>query len=221
MSRAMTPVDDRLYQYLVNHSVREPDVLTAIREETHQLGRAAAMQICPEQGQLLAMLVQMIGAKRIIEIGTFTGYSSTAMAMAVPDDGHLLCCDVNEEWTTIAQHYWQKACVSNKITLKLAPALETLEALMADNQQNSFDMAFIDADKANYSNYYEGCLKLVRTGGLICIDNVLWDGFVADPEITNNQTQSIRALNTLVAGDERVTPMILAIGDGMTVCLKQ
>lgn len=220
MSRAMTPVDDRLYQYLVNHSVREPDVLKALRDETHQLGGAAAMQICPEQGQLLAMLVQMIGAKRIIEIGTFTGYSSTAMALALPDDSHLTCCDVNDEWTTIAKKYWQQAGVADKVSLKLAPALETVDALIANGQQNSFDLAFIDADKANYSNYYEGCLKLVRPGGLICVDNVLWDGLVADPEITNNQTTSIRALNTLIANDNRVMPMILAIGDGMTVCLK-
>lgn len=218
MSRAMTPVDDRLYDYLVGHSVREPAILKQLREETDQLGGAAVMQICPEQGQLLGMLVQLIGGRRVLEIGTFTGYSSLAMALALPSDGHLTCCDVNDEWTAIAKQYWQQAGVAEQVTLHLAPALETLEKLLAKNGQNTIDLAFIDADKANYVNYYEACLTLVRPGGLICVDNVLWDGDVADPAITNNQTQAIRRLNDLIAMDERVTPMILAIGDGMTIC---
>lgn len=221
MSRATTFLDDRLYDYLLAHSVREPALLQALREETTALGNAANMQICPEQGQLLSLLVKITGAAQIVEVGTFTGYSSLCFALALPPNGHITCCDVNEEWTAMAQRYWQQAGVAEKITLRLAPAVETLDTLLANGNANSFDIAFIDADKANYVNYYERALKLIKPNGLILVDNVLWDGDVANPQVADASTEAIRALNRHISQDTRVEVSILPIGDGLTLCRKQ
>lgn len=210
---------DAVYEYLLAHSVREPAVLTALREET-AADPAARMQIAPEQGQFMALLVKLSGARRIIEIGVFTGYSSLTMALAMPPDGRLLACDVDPHWTAIAQRYWARAGVAERIELRLAPALETLAALRASGEAERFDLAFIDADKANYDAYYEHCLELVRPGGLLLIDNVLWGGRVADPAALDPDTVAIRALNAKLRDDPRVTSSLVPIADGMTLALK-
>jgi predicted O-methyltransferase YrrM len=210
-------LDDRLYGYLIAQGTRETALQRRLREETHATVRAAGMQIGPEQGQLMGLLVRLIGARRALEIGTFTGYSALAVALALPADGRLLCCDVNAEWTAIARRYWDEAGVAGKIELRLAPALETLAALRRDGQDGSFDFAFIDADKTNYDGYYEHALGLVRRGGLILIDNVLWGGAVADPKDRSADTKALRALNTKLRNDERIDLAMLPIGDGVTM----
>lgn len=198
----------------------EPELLAQLRQETaqHPMGR---MQIAPEQGQLMALLVQLMGAKRTLEIGVFTGYSALAVALALPADGCLIACDTSEECTAIARRYWQKAGVAHKIDLRLAPALETLDRLLAEGQANRFDFAFIDADKSNYDAYYERSLQLVRVGGLIAIDNVLWYGRVADPDIQDRRTTRLRELNRKLHRDPRVAISLIPIGDGLTLALKQ
>ncbi len=203
---------DELQAYLRRVGVREPDVLRRLREETAAMPRST-MQIGPEQGALLAMLVRLIGARRCLEIGTFTGYSSTVVALALPQDGAMVCCDVSVEWTDVARRYWADAGVADKIDLRIGPAIETLETL----EQGSFDFAFIDADKPSYDAYYECALKLVRPGGLIAIDNVLWSGRVADGDDQSDETRAIRALNEKVAADERVEVALVPIGDGVTL----
>ena len=203
---------DELVAYVHRLGVREHPVLAALREKTAPMPEHS-MQIGPGQGALMALLVRLTGAKRIVEIGTFTGYSSTAMALALPPDGRIVCCDVSREWTAIARQAWADAGVEEKIELRLAPAVETLETLDDD----SFDLAFIDADKPGYDAYYEGCLRVVRPGGLILIDNVLWSGEVADPSVDNEPVRIMRALNEKVAADERVDHVLLPIADGLTM----
>ncbi len=220
MSTHTITMDDRLYDYLLKVSLREAPVLQRLRDETRQHPRAM-MQISPEQGQFMQMLVQLMQAKKYLEIGVFTGYSSLAVAMALPADGRIVACDVSEEFTAIARRYWQEAGVADKIDLRLAPALDTLDALIADGWSGSFDFAFIDADKTNYDGYYEKALTLMRPGGLIAFDNVLWDGSVADPAIQDEDTVALRNLNEKLHGDERVSLSMLPIGDGLTLALKR
>lgn len=213
-------LDDRLYEYVLTHSVREPALLKELRAETSKLP-GAGMQIGPDQGQFMALLVELTGARQALEVGTFTGYSSIAVARALPPDGRLIACDISEEFTSIARRYWAKAGVERKIELRLGPALETLDALLAQGREGAFDFAFIDADKPNYSRYYERCLRLLRRGGLLAIDNVLWGGSVANPAIDDEDTRAIRALNDRITSDERVSVSMLALGDGLTLARKR
>lgn len=221
MSTKTLNITDELYQYLLRYSLRESPIQQTLREATAKLP-SAQMQIAPEQGQLMGLLIQLMNAKKTIEIGVFTGYSALTVALALPPDGKIIACDINEEWTAIAKDYWQQAGVANKIELRLAPALETLDQLLhRKDLHESFDFVFIDADKAHYSLYYEKSLKLIRKGGLIAIDNTLWGGDVANPEIKNASTQAIRALNEKILKDERVTMSLVPIGDGLTLVLKR
>ncbi|NEP37682.1 MULTISPECIES: class I SAM-dependent methyltransferase [unclassified Moorena] len=220
MSSTTFGLHGKLYEYFHSVSLREAEILTQLRQETaqHPMG---VMQIAPEQGQFMALLIQLMEAKKTLDIGVFTGYSSLVVALALPPDGKVVACDTSEEYTAIARRYWQMAGVAEKIDLHIAPALETLDSLLADFQGGTFDFAFIDADKANYDSYYERSLELVRPGGLILIDNVLWLGKVADPEITDNRTESIRALNQKIQQDQRVTISLVPIADGLTLALKR
>jgi caffeoyl-CoA O-methyltransferase len=220
MTRRPIAIDDRLHDYILANSPREPEVLRRLREETAGLPDAD-MQIGPEQGQFMALLVELIGARRTLEIGTFTGYSALVVALALPPEGRVVACDVSAEYTAVARRYWAEAGVADKIELHLAPALETLDRLLAERQAESFDFAFIDADKANYGAYYERALALLRPGGLIAIDNVLWNGKVADKAATDPDTRAIRALNATVKDDSRVTISLLPIGDGLTLARKR
>jgi len=219
MARRSLELDDRLYDYLVQFGTRESDLLKDLRAETQKLP-GAGMQIGPEQGAFMALLVELIGARRALEIGTFTGYSSLCIAGALPADGKLICCDVSEEYTRVARDYWRRAGLESKIELRLGPALATLDALVAANVE-PFDFAFIDADKTNYANYYDRAMQLVRPGGLIAIDNVLWGGDVADPSKSDEDTKAIRAVNEMVRNDERVTLALAPIGDGLTLARKR
>jgi predicted O-methyltransferase YrrM len=213
-------VTGALQRYLYEASLREPDVLRRLRAETSAMEQAS-MQIGPIQGQLFALLVELTGARRCLEIGTFTGYSALAVALALPDDGTVVACDVSEEWTSIARRYWEEAGVAHKIDLRLAPGLQTLDGLLAEGASDTFDFAFIDADKEAYGEYYERCLRLVRAGGLIAVDNTLWSGKVADPEVTDAGTEAIRAFNEKVRDDSRVTMSLLPVGDGVTLARKR
>ncbi len=215
-----TPLTDKLYEYSLAVGLREPDVFRELREETGKLADGE-MQIAPEQGPLLAMLVQMLGAKQCLEIGTFTGYSALWVASALPADGKLICCDVSEEFTALARKYWAKAGLAAKIDLRLRSALATLDQLRSEGKSNFFDYAFIDADKVNYDAYYEACLGLVRPGGLIAIDNTLWDGRVADAKVNDPDTVSIRNLNAKIHRDNRVSLCFLPFADGLTLALKR
>ena len=219
MSNQTIGLDDQLYRYLQSVSLREPEILTQLRQETarHSMGQ---MQIAPEQGQFMALLVQLMGAKKTLEVGVFTGYSSLVVALALPTDGKVIACDVSEEYTAIARRYWQQAGVADKIDLHIAPALETLDHLLANGHAGTFDFAFIDADKSNYDGYYERSLQLVRSGGLVAIDNVLWSGQVADPQVQDSRTNTIRALNQKVHEDARVSLSLVPIGDGLTLARK-
>jgi caffeoyl-CoA O-methyltransferase len=219
MSRQLN-LDERLYRYLVEHSVREPQVLRELREETAKLPMAG-MQIGPDQGQFMALLVKLMGAKRCLEIGVFTGYSSLSVALALPSDGKIIACDVSEEWTAIARRYWEKAGVAHKIDLRLGQALATLDALRSRDGEGSFDFAFIDADKGNYLAYYERCLTLLRRGGLIAVDNTLWSGDVANPDNQKSDTVSLRRFNEALHRDERIDLAMLPVGDGLTLALKR
>jgi len=216
VSNSSIGLTEEVHAYLLSVGVREPDVLRRLREETAQLPNSS-MQIAPEEGAALAMLVRLIGARRILEIGTFTGYSSTAMALALPAEGRMVCCDVSEEWTDMARTAWAAAGVADRIELHLAPAVDTLDDLLATDQAGTFDLAFIDADKDNYGAYYERALRLVRRGGVIAIDNVLWSGRVADPSDTDPSTEAIRELNLRIANDDRVDVAMLPVADGLTV----
>ena len=220
MSSTHLKITDTLAEYIRAFSLREPEALTRLREETAALPRGS-MQITPEQGQFFSLLIQMLNAKDTLEIGVFTGYSSIAVALALPSDGRLIACDVSDEYTQIAQRYWREAGVTNKIELRLAPALQTLDTLIAEGGEGSFDFVFIDADKQNYDAYYERSLVLLRSGGVLAIDNVLWKGQVADPQVTDADTEAIRHLNTKVASDSRVIASMLPIGDGLTLALKR
>ncbi|TAF09390.1 MAG: SAM-dependent methyltransferase [Nostocales cyanobacterium] len=219
MTKKTIGLEKNLYNYLLSVSLREPEILNQLRQETAQLPMAI-MQISPEQGQLMALLVKLLGAKKTLDIGVFTGYSSLSVALALPADGKIIACDVSEEYTNIARRYWEKAGVADQIDLQIAPALETLDKLLAAGEGENFDFAFIDADKGNYENYYERSLQLIRPGGLIAIDNVLWSGKVADPEIQDNQTKKIRAFNQKLHQDPRITLSLVPIADGLTLARK-
>ena len=220
MGRQTLQLSDAVYQYLQDHSLRESDVLRRLREETATL-KEARMQLSPEQGQLLTFLAELTGARKAIEVGTFTGYSALCVASALPNDGCLIACDVSETWTAIGQRYWEEAGVDRKIDLRIAPALETLDELLAAGEAGSYDFALIDADKENYEAYYERILSLLRSGGLLLVDNVLWSGKVADPDHTEESTLAIRAFNRKVHADDRVSLSMLPIGDGMTLVRKR
>ena len=212
---------DPLYDYLLSVSVREPQVLRDLRAETAKLSEAG-MQIGPDQGRFMSLLIKLIGAKRTLEVGTFTGYSALTVALALPEDGRVIACDVSEEWTSIGRRYWQQAGVAHKIELRIGPGAETLGKMAADaSQHNTFDFAFIDADKSNYGTYYEQCLKLVRPGGLIAIDNVLWGGSVVDESDQKPDTVAIRELNVKLYTDERIDLSLVPIGDGLTLARKR
>jgi len=215
MTAKTLQMSEALHAYLLASSLRETPVQRALRAATSRMPRST-MQIAPEQGQFLQLLLKLTGARRCLEIGTFTGYSALAMALALPPGGRIVCCDVSEAWTSIARKYWALASVSGKIQLKLAPALHTLKKL-----KGPFDFAFIDADKANYQNYYERCLKLVRRGGLIAIDNTLWHGKVIDRRDRSADTRAIRAFNSKLRRDRRVYIALVPIGDGLTLALKR
>lgn len=221
MSNQSIGLSDSLYQYLLANSVREPDILTKLRQETAQ-HPLVNMQISPEQGQLMGLLIQLIGAKKCLEIGVFTGYSALVVALNLPDDGRIIACDISTEFTSIASKYWQEAGVNDKISLQIAPALETLDQLLANGEAGTFDFAFIDADKNNYAAYYDRCFQLVRQGGIILVDNVLWYGRVADPAMDRDQrTQAIKHLNHQIYHDDRVQISLIPIGDGLTIARKK
>ena len=219
MSRHLQ-VDEKLYSYIVDHSLRDHPALAALREATAGM-KWGGMQIGPDQGQFMQMLVKLIGARNCIEIGVFTGYSSLAVALALPPDGKIVACDVNEEWTAIARKHWKMAGVDGKIDLRLAPATETLDKQLAGGGAGQYDFVFIDADKPNYLAYFERCLKLMRAGGLIAIDNTLWSGDVVKPEKTDENIVAIRAVNDALHRDERIDLALLAIGDGVTLARKR
>lgn len=221
MSNQFLALSELLYAYILNNSLREPEVLRRLREETEATNPLAIMAISPVQGQFMMLLLKLIGAKKTLEVGVFTGYSSLCTALTIPSDGHVFACDVSEEWTSVAQRYWAEAGVADKITLKLAPGNETLDALLADGHAGTFDFAFIDADKSNYDGYYERALKLVRKGGLLIFDNMLWYGKVADLSVTDEDTVALRALNAKLHQDERVFASLIAVGDGMNLVIKQ
>ena len=212
-------LDDKVYEYVLDHTVSEHPVLAELREATAGM-KHGGMQIGPDQGQFMQLLVKMLGARRTIEVGVFTGYSSLAVALALPADGKVVACDVSEEWTAMARRYWEKAGVAGKIDLRLAPAVETLDALVAAGGAGRYDFAFIDADKSGYRDYYERCLALLRKGGLIAIDNTLWSGAVIAKDDQSKDTVAIRALNDFLANDKRVASSLLSVGDGVTLALK-
>jgi len=207
-------LNPELYAYMLDISLREHPVLASLREDTASMA-LANMQVAPEQAQFMQFLVKLLNARKILEIGTFTGYSALALSLALPDDGELITCDINAEWTAKAPHFWREAGQENKIKLRLAPALQTLEQLLAEGYQNQFDFIFIDADKTNYLNYYEYALQLLNPHGLIAIDNIFWDGKVVDAQETGAQTREIRRLNQFLKCDERVDISLLAIADGL------
>ncbi|HMY75059.1 MAG TPA: class I SAM-dependent methyltransferase, partial [Blastocatellia bacterium] len=214
MSNNFLPLTESLYAYVLENSLREPDVLRRLREETQATNPQAIMSISPVQGQFMMLLLKLIGAVKTLEVGVFTGYSSLCTALSLPEHGHTYACDVSEEWTSVARRYWEEAGVAGKITLKLAPAVETLDALLADGHAGTFDFAFIDADKSNYDAYYERALKLVRRGGLLVFDNMLWYGKVADDGVTDADTVALRALNAKLHHDDRVFTSLIGVGDG-------
>ena len=215
-----TPMTDRLYEYVLSVGLREPEVFRELREETSRLPECE-WQIAPEQGPFLALLVQLLGAKNCLEVGTFTGYSAAWVASALPADGLVTCCELNDTYAEVGRKYWEKAGLSERIDLRMGPALATLDRLLAGGWVGLFDYAFIDADKSNYDAYYERCLQLVRPGGLIAIDNTLWDGKVADPSVTDADTVAIRELNAKIHTDERVTLSFLPFADGLTLCVRR
>jgi len=220
MSNRTISMTDGLYSYLLENSLREAPLLKRLRDETAAHPQAR-MQISPEQGQFMQLLTRLVGARRCIEVGVFTGYSSLAVAMVLPADGRILACDVSEEFTSVARRYWKEAGVAGKIELVLAPATETLDARLKAGEGGSYDLAFIDADKANYPAYYERILKLLRPGGLVLVDNVLWSGRVLDADDRSEDTQAIRAFNQMLGKDERVDLSMIPLGDGLTLARKR
>jgi len=220
MSNETLQLSPDLYRYLLRVSLREPPLLERLRKETAQLAHAG-MQIAPEQGQFMALLVRLTHARRCIEVGVFTGYSSLSCALAMPADGELLACDRSEEWTRVARRYWRQAGVDGRIRLRVAPALETLDAELDAGRAGTYDFAFIDADKANYANYYERCLRLLRAGGLIAVDNVLWGGSVVDAGDQREDTRAIREFNERLHSDDRIDLSLVPIGDGLSLCRKR
>jgi|TARA_A100001037_G_scaffold203381_1_gene181875 predicted O-methyltransferase YrrM len=220
MSSSVLPYSIELRNYLWEKGLDENPVLKRLREETEN-HPFALMQICPEQGALMANLVRLISAKKAIEVGTFTGYSALAVALALPEDGYLLACDISEEFTSIGKPYWEEAGVSENIDLQISPAIETLKSKIEDGESNTYDFAFIDADKINYLNYYELCLDLIRPGGVIAIDNVLWGGSVIDSARTDDDTKAIREINDFIVSDKRVNISMIPVGDGVTLAVKK
>lgn len=220
MSNRSIVLTDSLYEYLTEVSLRESPLLLALREETASMSNRS-MQISPEQGQFMALLARLMGARRCLEVGVFTGYSSLATALALPEDGRILACDVSEEWTAMARRYWRAAGVEHKIDLRLAPATQTLDGLLGAGRAGSYDLAFIDADKTNYLAYYERVLSLLRPGGLVLVDNTLWSGRVADPEVGDEDTVALRHFNEVLHRDERVDLSLLPMGDGLTLARKR
>lgn len=219
MSNRTLSIDDRLYDYLLSVSLRETALLRQLREETAAI-EYAEMQIAPEQGQFMAMLVRLLAARRALEVGTFTGYSSICIAGALPEDGLLVCCDDSEEWTAVAKKYWHRAGLDDRIELKLGDASQSLQALLEQGLAGTFDFIFIDADKQNYPQYYELCLQLLQKEGLIAVDNTLWSGVVADPGNTEPGTRAIRRFNEMLKQDQRVDISLVPIGDGLTLVRK-
>lgn len=213
-------VPPALAGYIETVSLREPDVLARLREETAKLPHSH-MQISPDLGVFFRFLIHATGARRCLEVGVFTGYSSTAVALALPEDGHITACDVSAEWTSLARRYWREASVDHKIELHLAPALQTLDALIAEGRAGTYDFAFIDADKPNYAHYWQRALTLVRSGGVILVDNVLWSGRVVDSTVTDPETEAIRDFNRMVVADDRVEAMVLPLRDGVTLAWKR
>jgi predicted O-methyltransferase YrrM len=220
MSNASIGLPPDLHAYLIRYGVREPEILRRLREETADLPQHG-MQIAPEQGALMALLVRLSGARRAIELGTFTGYSSLVVMLAMPPDGTMVCCDVSAEWTSVARRYWSEAGVADRVDLRLAPALETLDALLASGAAGTFDFAFIDAAKRDYPDYHERIVELLGSGGLALYDNVLRDGAVIDESMTDVDTLGIRRLNERLATDERVTISMIPVADGLTLALKR
>jgi len=220
MAKRHTAIDEALYQYMVEHGTRETPEEGMLREATAPL-QMAKMQISPLQGSFLAFLVASIGARRCIEVGVFTGYSAMAVARALPEDGLLVACDVSTEWTSVGVPFWERAGVADRIDLRIAPALDTLQELLDQGQAGTFDFAFIDADKENYANYFELCLRLARPGGLIAVDNVLWGGDVLRPADTSASTRAIVAFNEARRDDDRVDLSMVPIGDGVTLLRKR
>ena len=220
MSRRSIVLTDALYEYLLSVSLREPELLARLRQET-ALQEMSRMQISPEQGQFMFLLLRLIGARRCLEIGVFTGYSSLVSALALPADGRIVACDISEEWTAIARRYWREAGVEPKIDLRIAPALETLDGLIEAGEAGRFDFAFIDADKESYLAYYERVLQLLRPGGLLAVDNVLWSGRVADPEVSDPDTAALRHFNEMLHRDERIDLSLVPIGDGLALARKR
>jgi caffeoyl-CoA O-methyltransferase len=220
VSNATLGLPDELHAYLLDVGVREPDLLRQLRAETAAMPEHD-MQIAPEQGALMALLVELTGARRCLEVGTFTGYSSLSVALALPADGRLVCCDLSREWTDIARRYWVQAGVADRIELRLGPALDTLDAMVAEGLAGTFDFAFLDADKDNYPAYADRILTLLRRGGLMAIDNVFWGGEVAQPEVDNVSVRGIRELNRMLASDERVSLSMVPIADGLTLARKR
>ncbi len=220
MANKTIGISNELAAYVVEVGTREPEVLARLRQETASMPQHG-MQIAPEEGAFLAMLVELMGARRCLEIGTFTGYSATAVALALPEDGKLVCCDVSEDWTSMARKFWSEAGVSDKIDLHIAPAADTLDRLLADGEEATYDFAFVDADKTGYDGYYERLLKLVRPGGLIAFDNTLWDGKVLDRSAEDEDTRALQALNLKLAGDERIALCLLPVADGVTLARRR
>ena len=220
MTNVSIGLPPEMQAYLVRHGVREPEILKRLRDETALLPQHN-MQIAPEQGALLSMLVELIGAKRAIEIGTFTGYSSLVVALAMPPDGTIVCCDVSEEWTSVARRYWAEAGVADRVELRLAPALETLDALLAAGAASTFDFAFVDAQKSEYPDYHERVIQLLRPGGLVAYDNVFWEGGVIDESMQDADTVGVRRLNERLAADERVSITMIPVADGVTLARKR
>jgi len=220
MSNKTLFLHDQLYKYMLSVSLRDTDILNRLREET-SYDRMAEMQISPEQGQFMSLLMKLMGAIKTLEVGVYTGYSSLCVALALPPHGRVVACDISEEWTSVARRYWREAGVSTKVELYLAPAITTMDKLLADGQADTFDFVFIDADKENYDGYYERSLRLLRSGGLIVIDNVFWSGRVAAPQVMDKDTVAIRALNDKLQKDERIELSMIPIGDGLTLALKR
>jgi caffeoyl-CoA O-methyltransferase len=220
MSNRTISIDDTLYRYMTSVSLREPDVLRRLRDETAALPQHS-MQISPEQGQFMGLLVELTGARKCLEIGTFTGYSALSVACKLPDDGVLVACDISKDFTDRAIPFWEEAGVAGKIDLRIGPALETLDRMLTDGEGGTFDFSFIDADKVNYLGYFQRAFDLTRTGGLICIDNVLWSGAVADPSRNDEDTEAIRAFNSALSTDARISLSMLPIGDGLTLARKR
>ena len=220
MSNRTIGLSEDLAAYVVAHGTREPQALAELRDETAALPQHG-MQIAPEEGAFLAMLVELTGARRCIEVGTFTGYSSSVVALALPDDGRLVCCDVSEEWTAMARRCWERLGVDHKIDLRIGPASRTLDAMLEQGEQDGYDFAFVDADKAGYDGYYERLLRLVRPGGLIAFDNTLWGGAVLDPDPDDEDTRALQALNAKLRDDERVSLCMLPLADGVTLARRR